>query len=349
MLPFRSNANSNNMPTRLVLFLLIYIVSVIDLLAQDIARSASQNFSVKSPDAFGFSKVSNIPMSPFTGQVQLTLPLYEKKLSVLSFKMSLDYTGGGGVKVDQRGGIVGRSWLLNVGGRIIRNKRGVPDDFKNTYRTGGGTLSTRYNGILYSDGVVYKPDGTGQVTSDDPNFLYAEGEADSQHDVFEFSFFGRSGKFYIGKNFEVLVVPDSRLKIIPDFTNSPLSDFKLGSFTIIDESGIKYVFDKMELVRDVDGSNPVSDRVLSQFYNKKYGSSWVLTKVEAPFGEEYISYEYIEGVGLAGSAGGGPIYAKRSDLPNWDMSGTGGGVPQSLSIKKITFSDQSKIVFNYFK
>jgi hypothetical protein len=349
MLLFRSNANSINMPTRLFLFLLIYIGSAIDLLAQDIARSAAQNFSVKSPDAFAFSKVSNVPVSLFTGQVQLNLPLFEKKLSVLTFKMNLNYTGGGGVKADQSGGIVGKSWFLNIGGRIIRNKRGVPDDFKNTHQLNGGAVWTRYNGILYGDGVVYKPDGEGQVVSGDPNFWYAEGIGDSQHDIFEFNFFGRSGKFYIGKDFQVLIVTDSKLKIIPNFTTSPLSDFKLGTFTIIDESGVKYHFDKMELAVDQDGSNVASDDAMSRYYYKEYGSSWVLTKVEAPFGEESITYEYTERE--SGSSGGssGTTYAKRSDLTNWDFSTGVGTSIRELTIKTITFSDQSKIVFNYFK
>ncbi len=336
------------MSTRILFLLIIYIGSAFNLLAQDISRSAAQNFSVKSPDAFGFSKVSNVPMNLFTGQVQLSLPLYEKKLSVLSFNMALDYTSGGGVKADQPGSIVGKSWLLNIGGRITRNKRGVPDDFKNTHTWSGGFVPTRYNGLLYGDGVVYKPDGEGQVVSGDPNFWYAEGIADSQHDVFEFNFFGRSGKFYIGKDFQVLIVTDSKLKIIPNFTNSPLSDFKLGSFTIIDEMGTKYIFGMMELAEDQDGSNAVNDDVMARHYFKKYGSSWVLTKVEAPFAEESIIYEYVERENLsAGSSGG--TYAKRSDLPNWDAStGVGTNIGE-LNIKTITFSDQSKVVFNYFK
>jgi hypothetical protein len=323
----------------LVSFFILFIEG--PLLAQS---DYTHNFSLHSPNAYAFSKIDNIPMNNFTGMANIDLPLYEKKMSVLDFNMKLVYTGSGGIKANEYTNITGRGWLLRAGGTIVRHTRGIPDDYQTKEIATDGSPITKWNGILYNNGVTYKTDGDSRISYTDPTFNYANGTADSQHDIFEFSIPGKSGRFYIGKDKQVIVVPDSKLKVIPSFTSS--TEFKLASFLIIDEAGIKYYFNQTEVTFETDptpGQAPTAT-----YYMKEYPSSWLLTRIEAPFNEESINYQYIQRQTWAGSGSTSPVYYKRSDMPTGDVSSSVGLGAKGADLQSITFSDQTKINLNYF-
>ncbi len=261
------------------------------LLAQDDENSSKyfQNFSTLPSAAQSFNQIDNVPLNLFTGQVKVNLPLVEKKLGTLNFNINLLYTGSGGIKIDEPGSTVGRGWMLNTGGVIIRHKRGIPDDFQSHKITHSPpstpVYENKYNGVLYSSLVAYEPDGSRSLSSADQALDYERGNADCQHDIFEFNFMGRSGKFYIGKNKDVLIAQKSKLKIIPDYQSSKLSGGNIGSFTIIDESGNKFLFNKA-----------ISSRKKFEFgyAEDEYAVSWLLTRVEMPSNEESIEFYYKE-------------------------------------------------------
>nr|WP_315421011.1 DUF5977 domain-containing protein [uncultured Pedobacter sp.] len=322
----------------LVLFFTLFIEG--SLQAQS---DHTHNFSIHSPNAYAFSKIDNIPMNNFTGMANIDLPLYEKKMSVLNFSMHLVYTGAGGIKANESTNITGRGWLLRAGGTIVRHTRGIPDDYQTNETSPDGTLITKWNGVLYNNGITYKPDGNVRISNLDPTFNYADGTADSQHDIFEFSIPGKSGKFYIGKDKQVIVVTDSKVKITPNFTSS--TEFKLASFLIIDEAGIKYYFNQTEVTEEEDPNPGLTPK--SVYYMKEYPSSWLLTKIEAPFSEESITYQYIVRPTWAGE-GLTSVYGKRSDMPFGDVSTYGGLGAKGADLRGITFSDQTQINLNYF-
>jgi hypothetical protein len=331
------------MLSKVKLFKLLFLfVSISSLKAQTDAKGYAQNFTTASPSAFAFSKIDNVPVNLFTGRISLNIPVYEKKMSVLHFNMALGYSGGGGIKKDERSTLLGKSWLLDVGGIITRNKRGIPDDYKTT-QSYYGSVPSKYNGVLYNGGVTYKADGVQRCTVSDPTFDYQDGTADAQHDIFEFNVFGKTGKFYIGKDQQVLIVTDSKMKIIPDFTSSSLSEFKLGSFLLIDENGVNYYFNEIEKENDPLGSNDNN----ALYYNKDYASSWLLTKVEAPFSEESITFQYVEG--LTSNQVSSGVYYNRSDLANGSQSSAAASTVKEKNIQSITFSDNWKINFKYFQ
>jgi hypothetical protein len=329
-----------NIPYRLILALFFIIVIKGNLNAQDKKEEYTRNLSIQSPTAFAFSKIDNIPMNNFTGMATINLPLYDKKMSVLNFNMALTYTGGGGLKAGTGSSTMGKGWLLHTGGIIIRHTRGVPDDYQSNTPY-NGSVDTQFNGLLYNT-VSYKPDGVTRISLNDPVSNQALGYGDSEHDVFEFNIPGKSGKFYIGKDKQVIIVTDSKVKIIPEFTNSAIHEFKLGSFLIIDEAGIKYSFNQTEL------TSPNSSNIEAEAQNKQYPTSWLLTKIEAPFGEESITYEYMLRGGIIAGAPVNSIYVRRSDIPVDDYPSVGGVGVLGANIKRIIFSDQSKINFKYF-
>lgn len=91
----------------------------------------SKDFNLYTSNAYAASTTTNIEMNPFTGQINPSIPLYQKTMTDLGLRVSLSFQGGGGIKVDDPGSSVGRGWVLNCGGSIVRTVRGVPDDYLN--------------------------------------------------------------------------------------------------------------------------------------------------------------------------------------------------------------------------
>lgn len=211
----------------IVLLMITSLLATLKLRAQELLNNEQsyQNFGALSATARSFSRFGHTPVSLSTGQVKINLQLYHKKIGSLDVDISLMYTGGNGIKIEDPGSTVGRGWLLNTGGVVTRNRRGLCDD--DSYHN-----SINYNdrkGLLYNGGVLFSAaDGIGPIVV--PNYRAREVyESDNEHDVFEFSFLGRSGKFYIGRDKSILLAPQSSLKIVPAFTNSG-ADTEISSY-----------------------------------------------------------------------------------------------------------------------
>jgi len=280
----------------------------------------TQNFTAYSSNGYSASK-SNAPMNHFSGQFDLVVPLYQKKMAALDFSVSLSYLGAGGIKADDPGSIVGRGWKLNCGGMILRHKRGLADDNIGT-------------GIIFNQSLPAPGEGEILINNGTPLEWYASNEYDAQHDVFEFSFSGRSGKFYIGKDKTVLQVRPSKLKIIPDITDQ--SPFKIKSFQIIDEKGVKYYFNS---IAEKSGYGP---------------TGWMLTSIVSPFDEESIKLDYYADstekyrpqpisdlTYLQEIDGAEPFYNTVFSPDAFDKN------MLEINIRSVAFSDSTKILFTY--
>lgn len=207
-------------------------------------------------------RFASIPVNLYTGLPAISLPLYNYSYrNGLSLKMSLDYFAGG-VQVDQSPTPEGLGWILNAGGLITRTVRGMPDDISSK-----GFL---YNGTLPSN---YQPNG----------FQYYHDSLDAEQDIFQFNFNGRSGKFFIGKNGQIVTVPLTKLKISYSVTSGGTS---ISTFYVMTEDGVKYIFNDKEY----EGDN-------TSFYkcgynNMNYATSWYLSQIVAPFGTDTIYFNY---------------------------------------------------------
>ncbi len=157
-----------------------------------------------------------------TGAAQFSLPLYNYSdpNNRLATGISLVYTAGSGLKVDEIPSSVGAGWKLECGGFIQRIQHGEPDDQKNndtysypaTINTVAEDLAFKNwvlnyypNGYLYSEfspltpitnGATYTPMSHNPLAVYKPHQKY---QADLEQDIFMFSFNGKSGYFLIGK------------------------------------------------------------------------------------------------------------------------------------------------------
>ena len=62
-----------------------------------------------SPEVANLSNFSDISVSPFTGQPNIEIPIYTIQEGGLSIPISLSYRGGG-VKLYELPGIIGKGW-----------------------------------------------------------------------------------------------------------------------------------------------------------------------------------------------------------------------------------------------
>jgi hypothetical protein len=204
-----------------------------------------------SPNVASIEKFGNVPVSYSTGVPKISIPIWNISCGQsLRWPVSLSYHAGG-IRVDETASSAGLGWSLIAPGVISRAVVGKPDE--------AGT-----NEPIYTS-----------VTDNDDTYLYGviDGYNDSEMDLFSFNFNGRSGKFVIKQDGSIMQIPYSTLRI----TKSSIS---LGSFTIVDENGVSYLFDKLEDV--VSTSNPGT--------SIQYNTSWYLSKVETPDKKKFIEF-----------------------------------------------------------
>ena len=77
-----------------------------------------------SPDAAKLASYIEAPVSHFTGQPSVEIPIYELKGKELSLPISLSYKTGG-IKVEEISSGIGLGWSLMAGGMITRTVFGA--------------------------------------------------------------------------------------------------------------------------------------------------------------------------------------------------------------------------------
>ncbi|MCK5678351.1 MAG: BACON domain-containing protein [Flavobacteriaceae bacterium] len=85
------------------------------------------NPTIQPPDVAAFQKVNFVPVSNYTGRVNIGIPIYEISAGSMNVPISISYNSSG-VKVSDMASSVGLNWSLNAGGVISRMIKGI-DDF----------------------------------------------------------------------------------------------------------------------------------------------------------------------------------------------------------------------------
>jgi hypothetical protein len=306
---------------RLVTLLLLQVF--ISLLSYcQVTTSFAEHFKMPkvtpaSPDAAAIEKFGNFPVNYSTGVPDISIPIWTMQCGLLSWPISLSYHAGG-IKVDESASGAGLGWSVNSVGFISRSRVGQPDE-----------------------DVAGEPTYD-NVTTNDWNYLYSVqlGANDSELDIFNFNFNGRSGKFVIAQSGAIIQIPQSNLKIV--------AAVGLTSFTITDESGITYIFDQREL-----STVFFPGEASTQDYN-----TWYLRRIDLPNKKDSIVFSFVGGgttselykgftqaVGekYIPVSGGGVMLSDQNS--NIQQSNSGSNV-NILKVTSITYPNGS-ITFNY--
>lgn len=280
------------------------------------------NAATLSPGAEKASKLSSVPVNVFTGVPQVGVPLYSysNPNNGLSVGISLDYFAGG-TQVAEAPTTVGLGWFLNAGGSISRTVRGAPDDLPSIGYMNTSSIPADYR----SNGDKYYYDSL-----------------DTQQDIFQYDFNGRSGKFFIGKNGQIALVPLSKLKIIPN-----ISSQRIASFRVITEDGAKYDFNYAESTT-ITTKGADSSLFRSAYSGQSYSSAWYLSRIISPLNTDTIKFNY-NGSTVNYDFGFPQVtFVRNSDgVRTKTITPTGTNSSYSYQISSITFPDKTNVSFLY--
>lgn len=283
---------------------------------------ALKTFIPPSPNAASLGKYGDIPVSYHTGIPNISIPLYQLKEGDVTLPLSLSYHASG-IRVSEVASWVGLGWTLNAGGAITRSMQHGPDegplpgkvhDPPPPYWINGGVYHTGY----YRDGFTLPPgyeDVENFETDTDPSFATynammdaAQGNSDTEPDIFFFNIPGYSGKFLFKVDVDTLdktitrtplFIPrsDIRLEVLygdllmPHYPSGYETRETFIGFILTTPDGFKYHF---------GGANAI-DYTANQVFNLQNHnesvsvvlapSSWYLTRIESPVGR-HIDLEY---------------------------------------------------------
>ena len=281
------------------------------------------NGSQMSGNTAATAKMADTRVDYFTGIPGISIPIYNyADKNGLSLNISANFTGGGGIRNGEIASMIGMGWNLSTGGIIARTVRGIPDDMP-TY------------GFMYASAIPADFRSNGDK--------YYFDSLDAQQDVFQFSINGRSGKFVIGKNKQVVVTPASKMKI--QFKAQP--NQIISSFKIITEDGVKYIFDKGEQTWHSINSYG-NTYYKSQYSGYPHYTAWYLSQIISPYNTDTIKFTYTSKNLKTTYSYPQVVFVKNSNntvTATYNASGTNNSAVYKLS--KISFPDKKEVGFIY--
>nr|WP_121271545.1 hypothetical protein [Pedobacter schmidteae] len=253
--------------SRILLVLAFITASIGVCFSQVVISDEKSSVTFPSPTAAALGKYGEYPVSLYSGQVNIDVPLLEINSGKLSLPISLSYNSMA-KKPSEIPGWVGLGWSLNAGGVITRIVKNLPDDlYMYGYYHNSYTLNA-------------------QLAEPTPDPAYIEQACQRLHDlepdIFIYNFAGYSGKFYFDNYGVPRVESGDQIKIeftIGGVSHSTSSFFD--SFTITLKDGVKFYFEQKEW--SISHGNYTN--------SENHVSSWYLTKIENPF-KDSITFKY---------------------------------------------------------
>ncbi|MBK8492917.1 MAG: hypothetical protein IPL49_19025 [Saprospirales bacterium] len=241
--------------------------------------SAISLFSQEADDVFHFSPhhVVQVDLPTYTkigplaaphvdestGHLSYSVPLYTVTCGSNGLPIALSY-GTGGFKPTDYPGDVGLGWSISVGASISRVMNGYPDESTFGFWNEDPIPANLSNEYLYD---------------------LVNGQFDTKPDLFRYSLpTGESGTFLFDKNGVCYFFP------IQDIRVEKIIDQGILTFTITNKLGQTFYFEDYEVTHPEDNCStcPPPFNFLSD-----YISNWLLTKVEYPDIQDFITIEYV--------------------------------------------------------
>ena len=234
-----------------------------------------------SPNAAAFQKYGEIPVSPYAGIADISIPVYTVQFRDITIPITLSYHASG-IKVNEESSEVGLGWVINAGGCISRNIVGLDDFFGSVYFNNWfndlpditynhGPTTVNIDGCLLPRFNRNIPQNPTLDTFDLTRYFDAgPGIFDFQPDQYFYNFLGHSGKFVIRRNRKVAIQKAEKIEIT-------CLDSLGNAFRIKDLNGFTYDFAQYETYYE-PGNIP-------------HHSAWYLTKITSPSGNS-VTYKY---------------------------------------------------------
>lgn len=299
--------------------------------AQNILGQPQVDYSSKLPEVTKMQKNIEVPISLFTGEASVSIPLYTLKSKAITVPITLDYRTGG-IKADEVAGMFGIGWTLNAGGSITRSVRGNEDEgmrfntrprkyqqfvqgqppyfYKwDTDRDSIINLTNKYGGFYLDNGNIGHSASLFHSTFTSHNQTLSEngivpdyntlpffnnGLSDGEPDVFYYNFGSRSGKFILSPE-PVLIPYTEDIKIVPEI--KMIFDTTINSF--LNDTAIfkQFYFNsfKISTPEGVDYYFGESDgaKIETITWSKRNTfNGWMLTRIIDRIAGDTVLFEY---------------------------------------------------------
>jgi len=233
-----------------------------------------------------------VSVDMYSGAAQVSIPVCNLPSRELTIPISLNYTGGKGIRVQDYAGSTGLGWALNAGGSISRVVRGFPDEFPQGY-LGTGALPSGAIGTGGQWGKVVAGNLGSSVALTSSQALALTGvtssaitvpTADGEPDLFFVRTPTFSFQFSFDENGNPVFSNNTGAQIITtNFNNS--NNYGNCSFEVIDAAGTQYFF----------GSTPASvEKTTAGLFGTTYTfpTTWYLDKIVTHNSKDIITLSY---------------------------------------------------------
>ncbi|MCK9218099.1 MAG: hypothetical protein M0P77_09320, partial [Firmicutes bacterium] len=280
--------------------------------AQDNIQSNFQEVSPPSPTVASLMKFEETPINNYTGIPDISIPIYNAETisKDISLNLALSYHPSS-IEVEEVAGHLGLGWNLMTGGTISRTVRGYPDEIGASSSTfSNSDYIGIYNNVNPCAYLIDKMNNTNLGIEDHTVmnellwYAYKKGGIDTQYDLYQFNFMGRTGRFYIKNlNGTLKVIPlyddsvlDIRFNYNISYNSGKLYDFI--NFIIYDEKGYEYTFDVKEIssVTNIQLAKYFGPGGIDLFSKTQpnYPSAFHLSKVKDNNGNLILEFVYDE-------------------------------------------------------
>lgn len=203
------------------------IITTIILVFISIFSVLGQNYrplkNYPTPNATSMNVYGQIPVDYYTGQPNISIPIYELNEGNIGIQISLNYQLAS-IKPNKYNGWTGLGWNLNAGGVITRKVNGFFDEMK---KVGDERNKTEEHGYGFywnhkqlganlksKNGIVSWPDkGLVHYYNAVINAMFLNETYEILADEFSFNFSGYTGTFFMDKEGNWVVVSDDAIKV----------------------------------------------------------------------------------------------------------------------------------------
>ncbi|QIH34494.1 hypothetical protein [Sphingobacterium sp. DR205] len=287
--------------------LLFYVLLCGIIYGQSTNRYAPVTYPT-SPDVTKIQTYGQVPVTPYSGLANVSIPIYTIKEGDFEFPISLNYNTRG-IKVKEEATRVGLGWSLGFPGLISRSMIGQDDFIGNPTSSAVGSVNAngKYfnaranNGSLVPDftGYMHGPQSQLKLGLDTRimptdykldeytnNSYYTRENIDFQPDNFSYSIPKFSGKFIFARNKKpILEKLEDNLKIEVLDSLDYLGQATMKKMKIIDKEGTTYTFDDFERYH------------YTGLFPTYIDNAWYVSKIKTRTGNEIkFTYDILETV-----------------------------------------------------
>lgn len=278
----------------ITMLLLIMMISSNGIYAQLTMEKIGTEITIPNSQTYNFIKYGNVGASLYTGTVNYSVPVYTYKDKDFEIPISLDYASNGFLP-NQRAGDVGLDWVLNIGGVITREIRGIPDEQEYQYNDVRiGFRRIFFDNISITDltehGLKNQKDTfslsffTNTSNINDRSICATANSrtdcCETTPDIYHFNFMGYQGSFHLWFDNKIILYNTNTKESlkIKLYENGPSNM----NFTITTGSGYIYSF---------IASDYSQERRLDSESVEHESKSWKLTTITAPNGRT-VTFQY---------------------------------------------------------